>query len=268
VIIAAGTASTGSATTGVAINLALNTLTFSAVLVGLARMDSTKIRRPSRTDHHSSVLHDLREGVSYAIRTPLVRWCLVLLGGIGAFGFNFQILLPLYATGVLALGAAGYGAFYAVLGLGSLGGSLTLAYMRRRRAVPIFLVGGVTFAGLLLTIAATRQPLVAGALIFGAGYSSILIINTINATVQANVPDDLRGRVMSFYVTIFAGTAPIGSLLAGGIAEAYGSPAAFTVGSVLTLLTVGLVAMGLRSAARNGRLGRTILGEAVRDRAR
>ena len=66
----------------------------------------------------------------------------------------------------------------------------------------------------------------AAPLIVAAGYTSMLMINTINATVQANVPDALRGRVMSFYVTVFAGSAPLGGLFAGAIAEGFGTPAA------------------------------------------
>ena len=76
----------------------------------------------------------------------------------------------------------------------------------------------------------------------------MLMINTINATVQANVPDALRGRVMSFYVTVFAGSAPLGGLFAGAVAEAWGTPAAFLAGAALSLLTLGVVALGLRAA--------------------
>jgi MFS family permease len=264
VIIAAVAAATGSNTAGVAINLAINTLTYSAVLVSLARMDPTRIRRIERPERHPPVLHSLREGVSYAVRTPLVLWCLVLLGGIAAFGFNFQILLPLFAREVLSLGADGYGALFAAMGVGALSGSLTLAMMRRRRAIPIMLIGGIVFALLLVGIAASRQALVAGALVLAAGFASMLMINTINAVVQANVTDALRGRVMSFYVTVFAGSAPIGGLFAGAVAETWGSPAAFLAGAVLSAVTVGIVALGLRRAAANGSLGVTTIDSSGR----
>ncbi len=162
------------------------------------------------------MLESLREGIAYAVRTPLVLWSLVLLGGIAAFGFNFQILLPLFATQILQLGAEGYGALFAAMGVGSLAGSLTLAFMRSRRAIPLMLVGGAVFALLLVGIAASRTVWVAAPLVIAAGYASMLMINTINATVQANVTDALRGRVMALYVTVFAGSAPLGGLFAGG----------------------------------------------------
>ena len=57
--------------------------------------------------------------------------------------------------------------------------------------------------------------MVAFPLVIGIGLASMLMINTINVTIQNAVPDALRGRVMALYVTVFAGTAPIGGLLAG-----------------------------------------------------
>lgn len=264
VIIAVGTGVTGSTIAGVAVNLGINTLTYAGVLTGLLRMNPREIRRMERPEEHPPVLESLREGFWFAVRTPLVLWCLVLLGGIAAFGFNFQILLPLFATGILNLNADGYGALFAALGIGSLGGSLTLAIMQRRRAIPLMLGGGIVFSFLLVAIATTRNVLFAAPLILAAGYFSMLMINTINATVQANVTDALRGRVMSFYVTVFAGSAPLGGLFAGFVAETWGTPAAFVTGAVLSLVTVGIVALGLRWAGGRGSLGVTMLDTSSR----
>jgi MFS family permease len=264
VIIAVGTSLTGSSTAGVAANLAVNTLTYSGVLIGLWRMNPAEIRQHERPERHPPVLDSLREGVGYAVRTPLVFWSLVLLAGIAAFGFNFQILMPLFATEVLSLDADGYGLLFAALGVGSLTGSLTLAFMRQRRAIPLMLVGGTVFAGLLVGLSASRVVWLAAPLVMGAGYFAMLMINTINATVQANVPDALRGRVMSFYVTVFAGSAPLGGLFAGGVAEAWGTPAAFLVGAVLSGVTVAAVAIGLRGARARGPLGVTTIDSSSR----
>jgi MFS family permease len=259
VIIAVGTALTGSAIAGVAANLAINVVTYSGVLTALLRMNPHEIRRNERPERHPPVLDSLREGFGYAVRTPLVLWPLVLLGGIAAFGFNFQILLPLFAREVLDLGADGYGVLYAVMGVGSLAGSLTLAFMRQRRAIPLILVGGIVFAALLVGISVSRSALMVAPFIMGAGYFSMLMINTINATVQANVADALRGRVMALYVTVFAGSAPLGGLFAGAVAEAFDPPAAFFVGAVLSLIVLAIGAYGLRRAARRGPLGVTLI---------
>jgi MFS family permease len=263
-IIAAGTALTGSATAGVAANLAINVLTYTGVLTGLLLMNPHEIRRHERPERHPPVLHSLLEGFGYALRTPMVLWPLVLLAGIAAFGFNFQILLPLFSRDVLDLQADGYGALFAALGVGSLSGSLTLAFMRQRRAIPLMLIGGIVFAGLLIGISASRSPWIAAPFIIGAGYSSMLMINTINATVQANVTDALRGRVMALYVTVFAGSAPLGGLFAGAVAEAFGTPLAFVAGSIMSVAVLATVAFGLRRASRHGELGVTLIDSSSR----
>jgi MFS family permease len=87
----------------------------------------------------------------------------------------------------------------------------------------------------------------------------MLMINTVNATVQANVSDALRGRVMALYVTVFAGSAPLGSLFAGVMAEAFGTPAAFLAGAALSAITLAITALGLRNAQARGSLGVTTI---------
>jgi predicted MFS family arabinose efflux permease len=206
---------------------------------------------------HQPVLESLREGIGYASRTPIVLWGLVLLGGVAAFGFNFQILLPLFATDVLQLGAEGYGALYAAFGIGALAGSLALAFMRERRAIHLMLGGGAVFALLEIALGLSRIAWVAGLLGVGVGFSSMLMINTINAVVQANVSDRLRGRVMALFVTVFAGSAPLGSLFAGVVADVAGAPEAFVIGAILSLAVVALVAWRFSVAAAAGRLGIT-----------
>ena len=101
-----------------------------------------------------------------------------------------------------------------------------------------------------------------------AGYASMLMINTINATIQANVTDALRGRVMALYVTVFAGTAPLGGLFAGAVAEAWGTPAAFLAGAALSAATLVIVALGLRGAHRRGTLGITNIDSSMELRER
>lgn len=263
VIIAAGTAAFGSTTAGVAGNLAINAVSYLAVLAGLLLMNPDEIRRMARPERHPAVLSALAEGIRYAWRAPLVLWPLVLLAGIAAFGFNFQILVPLFAQEVLAFNADGYGALLAVLGLGSLAGSLTLAFMRRRRAIALMLGGGLAFGVAVVGLGTAGSAWLAFPLVAAAGYFSMLMINTVNATIQANVTDALRGRVMALYVTVFAGSAPLGSLFAGAVAESVGPSAAFLASGALSLVVIAVVAWRLRIAAARHDLGVTMIDSAA-----
>lgn len=230
---------------GTAVNFGINAVSYLAVLAGLMLMDPAALYRvvqPQRLP----VLRSVMEGVRYAVRTPGVLWPLVLLGGVSIFGLNFTTLLPLFATKTLGLHADGYGALYATMGVGSLIGSMSLAFMGSRRPlVPLIVGGGIGFVSFELLLGLTRFAPLAFGIVPIIGLSSMLMINTINVTVQYGVPDELRGRVMSLYVLVFAGSSPLGGLFAGGTAQLLGPPAGFVLGSLLASGFVALVAWRL-----------------------
>ena len=257
--IAIGTSMFGSALAGVAFNLAINAISYSAVVLSLWWMDPAEIRRPPPPDRQVRVLESLNEGLAYSVRTPVVLWALALLGIVSTFGMNFRILLPLFTVDVLHVDAGIYGILYGCLGLGSVAGAVTLAFMHERRAIRLIIGGAVLLASLEIVLAAVRSELLAAPTLFGIGYFSMLMINTINATVQANVPDALRGRVMALYVMVFAGTTPIGGIFAGAVAEVWGVPVTLVAGATISLMAAAFVAWRLRLAGAAGMLGQTSL---------
>ncbi|MFN2484773.1 MAG: MFS transporter [Candidatus Limnocylindria bacterium] len=232
---------------GIAFNFGVNAASYLAVLAGLLMLDPAHIRHPERPEQHPSVISSLAEGLRYAWRTPMVLWPLFLLGGVATFGFNFQVLLPLFARNVLGLEAGGYGALFAAMGVGSLGGSLLLAFAGRRPRLLFMLGGGAAFVVAEVLLGVSRVPLIAYGLVALAGFFSMLMINTINASVQSSVSPALRGRVMALYVTVFAGTVPLGNLFAASVAEAFGSPAGFIAGAGVSALFLALATWQLRA---------------------
>ena len=73
------------------------------------------------------------------------------------------------------------------------------------------------------------------------GLSFMLTANTSNALIQSRIPDELRGRVMAVYLLVFFGSFPLGSLLAGQMAESLGEPLTVLIHSlVLTAYAVFL----------------------------
>lgn len=234
------------ATIGVSVNFGVNAVTYLAVLVGLFAIDPSQLVRAARPAQQPRVLTSLVEGIQFAWRTPLVLWSLVLLGGVATFGFNFQVLLPLFSRNILEMGADGYGALFAAMGLGSLAGSLFLAFAGRRPRLRFIMGGGVAFVIAELLLGLNRIPMLSFALVTLTGFFSMLMINSINATVQWSVGHELRGRVMALYVTVFAGTVPLGNLFAGTVAEAWGSPAGFIAGGLISLVILAIVGWQLR----------------------
>jgi MFS family permease len=129
----------------------------------------------------------------------------------------------------------------ATSGVGSTIAALSVAFQRRVGPGPI--VGGAIALGLgsIVLAVSTSYPLSLLAM-FISGAGAIAMAVTANTTIQMAVPDQLRGRVMSVYTTVFAGSVPAGGLLMGFLASAWSVPAALMVGALVTL------AIGIASA--------------------
>ena len=77
-----------------------------------------------------------------------------------------------------------------------------------------------------------------------------------NTTVQNRVPDELRGRMMAVYATMFMGVQPIGSLIAGGVAKHIGAPWTLAVFGVIVLIgEPGVCVSGGDAVAAGGACG-------------
>ena len=260
---------------GVASNFGVNAVSYLSVIAGLLLIRTDALHRAERPARFPSIRASLGEGLRYARATPTVLWPLVLLGGVAALAMNFQTLLPLFTRNALGLDSGGYGALFATMGAGSLVGSLALAFATSQRPMlRLILGGGAAFLAFAFALGFVRDPMFAFPLVGAIGLSSMLMVNTINVTIQNSVPDALRGRVMALYVTVFAGTAPVGGLVAGGLAQAFGAPVAFSIGAALAGLVLAVVAWRLRSVrmprigvaappARDAEPARTIAREAA-----
>jgi MFS family permease len=229
---------------GPAIAFTLNAVSYLAVIAALAAMRADALRTPvgiERPHSRSEVGAQLREGIGYVRNTPPVLLAVLMIGLVSTFGMNFQVVVPVLARDVLDAGAAGFGFLMTASGVGSLGAALWLAVMGGAPR-PIRLVGGAMLLGaaeVLLAISNLFPVSMLLMLLMGAG--AITMAATANTTIQLNVPDHLRGRVMSVFTTVFAGSSPMGGLLMGSIASAAGIAVAVGIGGGLTLL-VGLAA--------------------------
>ena len=98
------------------------------------------------------------------------------------------------------------------------------------------IAGGSLVLGIasVLLAASTSFP-VSLALMIAIGAGGITMAATANATIQLAVPDGLRGRVMSVYTTVFAGSVPIGGIAAGALASAVGVPLTLAISGLLSL---------------------------------
>lgn len=224
---------------GVAPLFLLNAISFIAVIIGLFMIDQKQLfALPTRRSEGArpSTFQSLREGLSYVWHVPSVLLVIVLIGVISLFGINFNVMLPLFATTVLHSGAAGFGFISSAFGLGSLFSALWIAWTNHKPSIRYMLVAALVFCVLEVSFALSQAYVLSLVLIASVGFAQIALSATANTTLQTVAPNHLRGRVMSVYMMVFAGSVPLGNIFAGGLAHLYGAPISLLVGGGLSLI--------------------------------
>ena len=224
---------------GIPIAFLLNGLSFLAVIVAYSVMrddDLHSLAHYHRPKTVRAVGETLADGLRYCWRSPMLLLPIAIIGLASTFGMNFGVVIPALADVVLKTDATGYGFLMAATGVGSMAAALLIAFSGRSR--PMIIGVGAIGLGLGLVAAgaihAFTLALPAMALV---GFGAIGMAATANTTIQLNVEDGYRGRVMSVYTTVFAGSTPIGGLFAGWLASTYSVSASLLVAGVLSALT-------------------------------
>src|SRR6266496_2144342 len=231
---------------GVAPLFLLNAISFIPVIIGLALIDLSGLYAQGKrldTIHKAdtakqSTWQSLREGLAYVVHTPSILLIIAVVGIVSLFGINFNVVLPLFATSVLHTGAEGFGFISSAFGLGSLLCALWLAWSNHKPTIHYLLVSAFVFCGIEAFFAISQFYALSLVLIAGVGFAMIAFSATANTTVQTVAPDHLRGRVMSVYMLVFAGSIPFGNLITGGLAHLFGAPVALLVGAGVSLVAV------------------------------
>ncbi len=235
------------ANVGVEPTFFVNAVSFLPVIVALLVMRRAGL--PS--GQHASVFAEMKEGVDYARSNPQVAIPLRLMVIISLFVINHSVLVPLLAKNVLHQGPDGMGWLFASLGLGALLGCMVVASESRARpAITALVTSGALLSMLCACVAPVHSLGPALALMFLLGFVQIRFTVGCNTILQVVSPDPLRGRVLSLYSMAFVGATPIGSLLVGAIAEAWGVPMAYLVGGLAGLVAVLWLSPALATLGR------------------
>jgi MFS family permease len=221
------------AAVGAAWCFVLNGVSFLAVIAGLVLMIVKPYVGAISTE---SPLIQMREGLSYIWHHPTVRPLITLVAVSNMFALGYMALLPAFARDVLHAGTVGYGLMSTAIGVGALAGALMLASLGNyQRKGLILTVGNLLFPVTVIALSLSSSfHLTLGILVVG-GLGFMTQNATANTLVQTTVPDALRGRVMSVYMMVFLGFFPIGSLIAGAVAERFGVPVGAALGGVIAL---------------------------------
>jgi predicted MFS family arabinose efflux permease len=193
-------------------------------------------QRPAPAADGPGARQQFMEGWRYAFGFRPIRSIILLLALISLVGVPYSVLMPVFATTVFHGGPHTLGFLMTASGCGALVGALWLATRKSvvglGRIIPI---ASASFgAGLIGFSFAPVLSLGIPCLVV-AGFGFIVQMASSNTIIQTIVDDEKRGRVMSFYMMAFLGTAPFGSLIAGWMSSRIGAPHTLLVGGVCCL---------------------------------
>jgi MFS family permease len=190
---------------------------------------------PVRKDQRGqNVFRGSLEGLKFAWRRPVIRSVLVMMLVIATISINFNVLLPVLTARTLDSGPEVFGILSALFGFGALIGALFSASLGRASRHTM-LVGAVLFSVSEVGLAPLHVVWAAGLALVVTGVAFTLYTSQSNSMLQLAVTDEMRGRVLGIYGYAFVGTAPLGGLLAGWLAEIGGTQLAFLVAGLIAL---------------------------------
>ncbi len=208
----------------------LNAASFIAVIFALSRMKA----RGTMSTHSGSFFKEIAGGWHFVVREKPVFYIMMLISILSLFGIPFYTLLPVLAGGIFNVGAKGFSFLVASAGAGSLLGAVMIAFRGKVEREDIFIPSAaLIFSSAVLFLSFSTNFYISLICIFAAGWGIVSYLATANSYIQRRVPDELRGRVMSLYILVFLGFAPLGNSFIGFAAE--------TVGTITALKSFALV---------------------------
>jgi len=210
---------------------ALDGLSYLAVLVALLMMDPRQVRRAPITPRGKG---QVRDGLRYVRTIPELWVPLVMMAVIGTLSYNFQTVIPLFATRDMGGSDVTFTLLMSVVSLGALIGALAAA---RRTSVDITVV---SWAALVFGVAMgllTISPDLALAFVFSflLGLASTTFMTTSTAIVQIRSDPTMRGRVLALQAIVFLGSTPIGAPIVGYVSQHYGARYGLAIGALAGL---------------------------------
>jgi len=196
-------------------------MSYIAVIASLLMM---RLPRAEEQRATSTLFEQLREGWTYVSGFAPIRTVLLLFALLSLMGWPFMVLMPIFAAQVLHGGPHTLGFLMGAVGVGSLVSALTMVMRRSVRGLTKMIpIAAVAFGIGLIGFGLSSSIWLSLPMMFVTGFGMMQGLTASNTIVQTLVGENMRGRVMSYYIMAFVGMAPFGSLLAGSLAHLIGA---------------------------------------------
>jgi len=229
----------------------LNSISYLAVLVQLHRISPKSVPRKQNT---TGLFADLIEGLQFAMKHPVIGPLVLTLGAISFAVSPYTVLMPAIAVETFGKGAALNGLFISGAGVGALIGAILLARRPNVRGLTGWLLMTASLAAIgIIGFSFSQNEWLSFLCMAVTGMGLMGSSTSVNTILQSIVEENMRGRIVSIYAMFYVGSAPLGNLMAGWLAEHIGAPRTFTVCGLIcaaAALGYGLYLRRLRSHLR------------------
>jgi len=184
---------------------------------------------------------NIKEGFAYIGKNRIILALMILGLAPILLGMPYTSLMPVFAKDIFHGDASTQGFLLTSVGIGAILGALVIATLGRRQGSGRLLICGAAGFGLSLVLFSQSPVLqMAMAFTFMAGLSNSGYTSQNQTMIQLNTPQELRGRVLGVYL-LNRGIMPLGSLLAGALAQYLGGRMAVTImGASCCALVIGV----------------------------
>lgn len=221
----------------------INGASFGFTIIALLMIRTSEL---NRTERIADGKGRIREGLRYIRARGDLVVLLIMAACTQFFGANAQNQIALMVNNVFETGAEAFGWAAASLAVGALIGAL-LAARRERPHLRLVLLGAGAFGVLQALAGLMPGYLTFVAVLVPMGVAFMTYVTTLNATFQLSVDPQMRGRVMSMFLLVFMGVAPIGAPVVGMLADAFGPGTSMAIGGMVTTVVVIVLTLVLRA---------------------
>jgi len=221
----------------------INSISYGAVLIGLLFVKPNEDPIENKHEKNIEIIRNIGEGLKYIRAHPRIYWNLIVIAIVGTFALNNSVLVPVFTKEILKQGETTFGIILSIAGIGSLIGALATASTSRNgpKKYTIFIFP-VLIGIFIIAAGISTDFIVLGIFLSISGFFFIIFSSSANTGIQMDVDNQFRGRVMSVYTLVFAGSTPIGNLFAGFMDDHLGPRAGFYA---CGLMIVSLMAVAI-----------------------
>jgi predicted MFS family arabinose efflux permease len=224
----------------------LNAVSFLAPIISLSLI-SVRFLPVKTTD---SIFKSLEQGIGFVRKQGSMEALIVLAFCMTCLSMPLRTYIPVFVKDIFKRGPETFGNLLALMGVGSILGSLTMAGLGNIKRKGLVAITMLIFLGAGISVFALSKSLpLSYAMLVLVGFSMMAVFASVNSLVQLITTDEMRGRVMSVYNFAFRGGMPMGNLLSGWLVPMFTAPVVLSVNGIVLVFVALYFALVQRRVA-------------------